>query len=92
MHNRPVGIILRAVLLAIFALIALRDWISWAKDTFSRCITSCATVLGLSSGGTASTPPRRGKQPKAPRVLAVILAEDSSGAASVQKLADLLKW
>lgn len=93
MLSKPARPLLHVLHVVIFAAVLLKRRISWFLSTGWRHTISAASLLGLvKNSATEQQSTRRGKQPKPPRSLAVILADSNSGATPLRQLAFLLSW
>ncbi len=91
MRDRSIGLFLRIVHLAVFVALALQGLLRRVGGSLRGKLNTALHALGLASISPSSQP-KRGKQPKAPQCVAVILADDDSNSVPLQKLADVLSW
>lgn len=93
MRDSSLRPVLRIVHLAVFLAIALQGWAQAASRAVRQILSSAAHALSLTPRSPSpQSQPRRGKRPKAPQALAVILADAAAASVPLQKLADLLTW
>lgn len=94
MLSRPVRPLLYILHTVIFAALLLKRRFGWLLSTgWRHAISAAATSLGfVNSSATEQRSIRRGKQPKPPRALAVILADSDNATTPLRQLAFLVSW
>ena len=84
---------LRLVHLVIFAALALRGWRKRTCSAVHQSSVSIAQRWSLARAPPSQQPrPQRGKQPRPPRTVAVVLADDCSDINPLDQLAAVLTW
>jgi hypothetical protein len=93
MHRHLREHALRLVHVVIFAALVLRSWCNCTCSAVHETTISIAQRLRLARSPPSQQPrPQRGKQPRPPRTVAVVLADSCSSIKPLDRLAAVLTW